>query len=117
MLRTWAVAGRPIVGHLFGQDVRPEALLTALAAGGVVVAAFALFLGQVLVGRGTTGVLAGSWVNALCWAAVTLAVVEGSPSTRTAWAFLAGEITALVGTVVAVSWPHRRMAQDRAGQR
>ncbi len=95
-----AVVGPPVVEILF--EVRPTGGLAALAAGGVVLGAVALFMGQVLVGRGATARLAVAWVAALAVAAVVLVVVEASPSMRTAWSFVAGEGAALVATLVAV---------------
>ncbi len=100
-----AALGPPIVEILF--DVRPEAGLAALAAGGVVLGAVALFMGQVLVGRGATATLAVVWVVALVIAVAVLFVVDASPSMRTAWGFAAGETAALAGTAGAVAWPHR----------
>ncbi len=97
--------GPALVDVIFG--VRPSEALAALAAGGVVFGALALFLGQVLVGRGTTGLLAAIWVGALVVAGVVLGVVDASPSIRTGWAFVAGEAAAMVGTVAAVMRPHR----------
>ncbi len=97
--------GPAVVNLLFG--VRPSAELAALAAGGVVFGAMALFLGQVLVGRGTTAVLAAIWVAALAVAAFVLFAVDASPSIRTGWAFVAGEAAAMAGTVAAVMRPHR----------
>ncbi len=100
-----AVLGPPIVDLLFG--VEPGPGLAALAAGGVVLGAVALFMGQVLVGRGSTVTLAVVWVTALVIATLVLVAVDASPSMRTAWAFAAGETAALAGTVGAVTWPHR----------
>ncbi len=100
-----AVLGPWIVELLF--ESRPSAGLAALAAAGVILGALALFLAQVLVGRGATGALAAVWLAALAVAALTLGVLDVSPSIRTGWAFVAGEAAALFGTVLLVIRPRR----------
>ncbi len=109
-----AVLGPFVVDALFG--VRPSSELAALAAGGVVVGAVALFLGQVLVGRGTTGRLAAAWLVAVVVAAVVLVAVDASPTMRTAWAFVAGQATALAATAAAVARPHPIQVPTQPGR-
>ena len=98
-----AALGPGIVSIMFGSSFRPEPNLAALAASGVVLAGTALFIGQVLVGRGATNVLAAVWTVALMVAATTVAVTSGwDPSDRVATGFVAGEATALIGTVAGI---------------
>ena len=102
-----ALIGPAIIALLFPDTFRPSGGLAALATAGVVLAAVALFLGQILVARGTTAVLASVWVVALVVAGVALLGIDASPSVRTGWAFVAGEGAALAGTVLAVIRTHR----------
>ncbi len=101
-----AAVGPSVVSLMFGSEFRPDPELAGLAAGGVVLAGAALFISQILVARGTTNVLALAWAFALVVAAVVVAAgATLSPSNRVAIGFVAGEATALVGSVLAVVRP------------
>ena len=93
-----------IVGFLVGADVvavlyrpgfAPSAHVAMLAAFGVMAAAAAQVISQVLVAEGRTSRLTQAWVLGLLVAAVALVVLPGSPMERVARAFAAGEFAAL----------------------
>jgi O-antigen/teichoic acid export membrane protein len=97
--------GPGVVALLFGEQFRPEPLLAALAMSGVVLGSGAMVGNQVLVALDETHRLAVAWWAALAVAALTLAVVSGSPSIRTGAAFAAGEGAALLLVAAAVWRP------------
>jgi O-antigen/teichoic acid export membrane protein len=94
-----ALLGPEVVELLFGSEFRPDAGLAALAAAGVVLAATALLLGQLLIARGTTAILGALWIGALVVATLVVIVVDGTASQRVGWGFLAGELAALAATM------------------
>jgi hypothetical protein len=104
-----AVLGPDVVALLYGSEFRPDAGVAALAAAGVVLAATALFIGQLLVARGTTGLLGASWVVALAFGLAVMAAVSGTASLRVAWGFLAADVMALAATMALIA---RRDGRD-----
>ena len=105
-----AAIGPDIVALLFGSEFRPGTGLAAMAAAGVVLAGTALFIGQVLVARGTTNVLAAVWIAALIVAGITIAVTAAwDPTDRVATAFVVGEAAAVIGTVAGIARSGRRL--------
>jgi O-antigen/teichoic acid export membrane protein len=88
----WLI-GPEVVELLF--DARPDRLVAALAAAGVVCASTTQVTGQVLVALGGTGRLAASWISGLVVALAVLPFVDLVPDRTVAVAFLAGEVTAL----------------------
>ena len=89
-----------IITVLYGAEFAPERLPAALGGGAVGVGLAALFSGQVLVARGRTEVLAGSWIVGLVAAGVAILLVHSDPVTRVAAGFAAGEATALVALTI-----------------
>jgi len=106
-------AGPQLVQLLLGAEFRPPARLAALAASGVVLATFALFVQQILVAMRATGRLAAAWLVGLAAAAVTIAAASGSASMQVGWAFFAGEATAFVLLVAATLAGGGRPANER----
>lgn len=88
--------GPPIVAALFGEGFRPDPLFAALAAAGVSIAGASLFLGQVLVARGDTARLAVAWLVGVAGAGVGAILGRSDVTHRIGWAFLTGEISAIV---------------------
>jgi O-antigen/teichoic acid export membrane protein len=88
------VVGPAVVEILFGRDFRPEALVAALVAAGVIVASATQIMAQALVAAGSTGQLAGAWIAGLSVGIVTMFLTGGGPGTRVALGFLAGEVSA-----------------------
>ncbi len=102
-----ALIGPTLVAVAFGQDFRPTALVSGLAASGVVLAASALFIGQVLVARGQPTRLALAWLSALVAAGAVLVLPISDPILHVTVAFLAGEAVALGALIVGA------LARDR----
>lgn len=94
------LVGPEVVGLLFGHEFRPDRLVAAMAAAGVVAASTAQVAGQSLVAAGGTGKLAASWASGLAVALAVLVLAPFSADRSVALAFLAGEATAAI--VVAV---------------
>ncbi len=88
----WLI-GPEVVELLF--DARPDRLVAALAATGVVCASTTQVTGQVLVALGGTGRLAASWISGLLAALVVLPLVGLVPDRSVAVAFISGEVVAL----------------------
>lgn len=88
----WLI-GPEVVELLF--DARPDRLVAALAAAGVVCASTTQVTGQVLVALGGTGRLAAAWISGLLAALAVLPFVGLVPDRSVAVAFLTGEVTAL----------------------
>lgn len=88
----WLV-GPEVVDLLF--DAKPDRLVAALAAAGVVAASTTQISGQVLVALGGTGRLAAAWISGLIAALVALPLIGVSPDRSVAVAFLVGELVAL----------------------
>ena len=90
-----ALIGPTLVAIAFGQDFKPTALVAGLAASGVVLAASALFIGQVLVARSQPTRLALAWLSALIAAGAVLVLPISDPILHVTVAFLVGEAVAL----------------------
>ena len=88
--------GPIVVDVLYGPEFRPSALLAALGAAGVGAALIALFLNQIYIARGETGRMAAVWGTALAVATMVLAASGAEPVVRVGFAFLAGEVSAMV---------------------
>ncbi len=106
-----AILGPPVIGIAFGAEFRPEPIPAGLVAAGVVLAAAGLFVGQILVARGDTALLAAAWVGAVAAAGLALLLPAEDPELRVALAFLVGEIGALSLLLAGV------MMHGRPGQR
>jgi O-antigen/teichoic acid export membrane protein len=91
--------GPALVRLLFGGEFDPSRPVAALAGAGTVLAAVSLLVGQVLVARGRTMLLAGAWVGGFAVAVVTLWLGRTEAGVRVCWAFLAGEAVALAAIV------------------
>jgi O-antigen/teichoic acid export membrane protein len=89
------LAGPDVVSLLLGEEFRPEPLLAAYAASGVVLATVSLFTQQMLIAMKATGVLAASWITGLAAASVAISLGTGSASLVVGLAFLVGEAVAL----------------------
>lgn len=90
--------GPDLVALLFGEGFRPASVFVGLAAGGIVIAGAAMFVGQVLVARGDTTRLAVGWGFALAVAIIALALSDAEIAVRLGIAFLLGEFAALAST-------------------
>jgi O-antigen/teichoic acid export membrane protein len=97
-----AVLGPPLVEILLGAEFRPPAVVASPAAAGVILATAALFLQQTLAAMAATRRLAVAWLVGLAAAILVIVLGPADPAERTALAFLAGEMVALTGLVVAV---------------
>ena len=102
-----ALWGPALVRLLFGGEFNPSRPVAALAGAGTVLAAASLLVGQVLVARGRTMLLAGAWAGGFAVAVAALALGIGEPGVRVCWAFLAGEAAALA-TIVLLALRRRR---------
>lgn len=89
-----------IVTVLYGAEFAPGHVAAALGGGAVGVGLAALFSGQVLVARGRTETLAGSWIVGLVAAGLALVLVQSDPVTRVAAGFVAGEVAALTALTI-----------------
>lgn len=85
-----------LIGSVFGAEFRPDPWFVALVAGGVVLAAGALAVGQVFVARGDTGRLADAWLGGTVVAGAVLLLPLRDPAISVAVAFLAGETAAVL---------------------
>jgi hypothetical protein len=103
-----AAVGPAVVAVLFGEEFRPTSLLAGLAAAGVVLAAGALIIGQILIARGTTGILGVLWIVALAVGGLVVLIAAGTPAERVGWGLVGGEVTALVGTMAVAGLGARR---------
>jgi O-antigen/teichoic acid export membrane protein len=88
------VAGPAVVEILFGTEFRPEAIVAALVAGGVIAASLTQILSQALVASGSIGELAGSWVGGLIAGIAAMTLSQGQPGFRVAVGFVVGELVA-----------------------
>lgn len=95
-----AKIGPDIVVLLFGEEFRPVSGFVGAAAAGIIIAAAAMFVGQILVARGDTSRLAFGWVVALTVAIAALFLFKGDLATRIGVAFLLGESAALIATAL-----------------
>lgn len=102
-------AGNPLIRLLFGGVEVPRITTTTVAvASGVAMVAFVASLGLMAIGRTRNLLLA--WLSGLAAAAITLLSVRADVSQRTAWAFLAGEIVALMCCVLVLRSASQRTA-------
>ncbi len=96
----WLV-GAPLVAFVF--DVtRPDRLFVVLTVFGVLLATGSLLLNQVLIARGSEHRMVPPWLAALATAAATVLLASGTPTFRVSVSFVAGEVVALLGLLVAV---------------
>ena len=94
--------GADVVELMFGAEFRPSAQMAALAAAGSTLATVVLFEQQLLIALRATRRMAAAWLVALA-VAVAVIVPDGAEVTvRVSRAFLAGEVTALIGLTVAI---------------
>lgn len=91
------VVGPQIIGLMFGQGFTPSALLAGLTGFTVLAVSGCLLLDQVFVARGTTPRLLAPWISAVVVAAVAVALLDGTPTTR-----VAGAVALAVA--VALAW-------------
>lgn len=91
-----ALFGPGVVGWLYGEAFTPTSLVAGMAAAGVVAAAVATFLGQILVGGGETRRLATDWWVALGAGVIALLASPGPPAVRVVSAFLVAEVVAAI---------------------
>lgn len=103
--------GPALVRLLFGGEFDPSRPVAALAGAGTVLAAVSLLVGQVLVARGRTMLLAAAWVSGFVVAVAALLLGVGEPGVRVCSAFLAGEAAALAGIVLLALHRRRQAAQ------
>jgi lipopolysaccharide/colanic/teichoic acid biosynthesis glycosyltransferase len=94
--------GPGVVALVFGEGFRPDGVMAALVAAGVMLAGGALFAGQIHVARGDAGRLADAWLLAVVVTGLVLAVPASDTGLRVAAAFVVGEAAALAGLVVAL---------------
>jgi hypothetical protein len=81
---------------------RPGRAFVALTVFGVLLATGSLLLNQILIARGSENRMVAPWLAALATAAIGIAATSGPPTLRVSLAFVAGEIVALLGLLVAV---------------
>lgn len=93
--------GPLLVSVAFGDGFAPDPLVAAIAGAGVVLAAGALFIGQILVARGQSIRLLIAWACALIGAGVVILVPIGDPVYHVVLAFLVGEFVAMGALVYA----------------
>lgn len=89
------LAGPEVVGLLYGDEYMPTQIVAMLAAGGVMAAATAQIVSQVLVAEGRTSRLTWAWLGGLAVGILVLLVAGGDPDTQVAIGFAAGESAAL----------------------
>jgi lipopolysaccharide/colanic/teichoic acid biosynthesis glycosyltransferase len=97
-----ALTGPVLIGVAFGSDFAPTPFVAAIAGAGVVLAAGALFIGQILVAKGQSLRLGVAWLVALVAAVVMIALPFDDPVVHVVVAFMVGEIAAL-GALVGVA--------------
>lgn len=90
------IVGPEVVGILYGEEYMPSAVVSMLAAAGVMAAAAAQIASQILVAEGRTTRLSSAWLGGLVVGLIVLIVAGGAPDTRVSFSFAAGEVTALV---------------------
>lgn len=103
--------GPALVRALFGGEFEPARTVAALAAAGTMIAAVSLVIGQVLVARGRTMLLAAAWIVGFLAAVAALLPVVEDPGARVSWSFLLGEAAALGAIAVLALQRRRRPAQ------
>ncbi len=92
-------AGPWVTELAFGAGFAGTRLDAAIISVGVVFAGSGLFVGQILVARGKTGLLGLAWLGGLLSAITAIVVVPADPTTRVTVGFAAGAVTALVALV------------------
>lgn len=98
-----AVAGPAVLALLFGSGFRPSAWLAAVAMSGVTLAAASLVLNQIVIACRRESRLVPPWLFGLAVATAVIVLAPGTGEARVEAAFVAGQITALIGlTVTAV---------------
>lgn len=100
-LAAW-LAGPELLSLFFGAAARPDRLFVTMTAGGVLLATGSLLMNQVLIARGSEQRMVLPWLAALGVAVTAVLVGTGTPTLRVSTAFVAGEVTALAGLVIAV---------------
>ena len=90
------LVGPEAVGLLMGSDFAPPAVMTALVAGGTVMAAGVQLMAQILVAGSRTGRLATAWVVGLAAAVFVAWLSPSGPVMAVATGFCAGEAIALI---------------------
>ncbi|MGI9666539.1 MAG: sugar transferase [Acidimicrobiia bacterium] len=95
------LVGPLLVSVAFGDGFAPDPLVAAIAGAGVVLAAGALFIGQILVARGQSIRLLIAWACALIGAGIVILIPIEDPVYHVVVAFLVGEFVALGALVVA----------------
>ncbi|MFL5836798.1 MAG: lipopolysaccharide biosynthesis protein [Solirubrobacteraceae bacterium] len=98
-----AIVGPPLIGLLFGEGVRPSALVAGLLAAGTVLAIGNLGLNQVLIARVQTHRITAAWWVALGAMLFWLVAGPGTAADRVAPGFVIGEAVALILLTVASS--------------
>ena len=91
------VLGPPVLGWLLGEGFRPDSLFSGMTAAGVVIAATAGLMNQVLLALDRLHAITYSWLIGLLVAAIVAIWLPGSPYFRIGSGFLVGEIVALSG--------------------
>lgn len=89
--------GPPVLGWLLGEGFRPAGLFSGLTAAGVVIAASAGLMNQVLLALDRLSAITYSWLLGFLVAAAVAIAMPGSPYLRIGTGFLAGEFVALMG--------------------
>jgi O-antigen/teichoic acid export membrane protein len=109
-----ALVGSRLIAFFFGAGFGPPSWLAATAAGGVLLATGGMVLNQLLVASGLEHRLPLPWLGGMAVAFTTILLVSGSPSWRTAIAFVAGESVAIAGLVAAARSPRSSVHRDHA---
>ena len=93
------LAGPWVTELAFGPEFAGTRLDAAVISVGVVFAGAGLFVGQILVARGKTGLLGLAWLGGLLAAVTAIIVTPAGPMTRVTIGFAAGAIVALAALV------------------
>ncbi|HEX6207476.1 MAG TPA: hypothetical protein VF058_03870 [Actinomycetota bacterium] len=110
-----AAVGSQLIGFFFGAGFAPPWWLAAVAGGGVLLATGGMLLNQLLIAAGLEHRLPVAWLVALAAGVVVVVVASGSATARVSAGFIAGELVALCGLIVATRVPSRR-PRDAAGR-
>ena len=102
--------GPQVVAFFFGEPFTPPGWFVALTVAGITLATAALGLNQILIAMGAELRLVAPWLAGLLTGAVTVLLVQGTPTWRVATAFLVGEVIALSGLLIALLSARRRLA-------
>jgi exopolysaccharide production protein ExoY len=93
------VAGPWVTELAFGSEFVGTRLDAAVISVGVVFAGSGLFVGQILVARGKTGLLGLAWLVGLAAAVTTILVTPTGPMTKVTMGFAIGAVVALAALV------------------